>query len=291
MPAALKQGALKKGALRWCAAWLLIVGSLVLAADARAGAARIASINMCSDQLLMALADPEQIVGLGPYARDPHLSFMAREAQRFPQLSGEAEDVLVLQPDVVLAGRYGKRATRELLRAKGIKLAEFDVPRSIDDVKAQIKQLGELVGHPDRASALNARIDEAADRTRQAAARWQGRVLPLSRRGWIAGSDSLISSLLSTAGLVNAAAELGLRRGGFASLETIVAARPDLLLMTDDVPTAEDQGKALLLHPAIQNSYPPSRRLVIAEQLTICGGPMLPQALDRLTAAIERIER
>ena len=291
MLAALKQGALKKGALRRCAAWLLIAGSLVLAADARAGALRVASINMCSDQLLMALADPEQIVGLGPYARDPHLSFMAREAQRFPQLSGEAEDVLVLQPDVVLAGRYGKRATRELLRAKGIKLAEFDVPRSIDDVKAQIKRLGELVGHPDRASALNDRIDEAAARTRQAAARWQGRVLPLSRRGWIAGSDSLISSLLSTAGLVNAAAEIGLRQGGFASLETIVAARPDLLLMTDDIPTAEDQGKALLLHPAIQNSYPPSRRLVIAEQLTICGGPMLPQALDRLTAAIERIER
>ncbi len=291
MPAALKQGALKLRAIRRCAARLLIAGSMCCAADARAAAVRVASINMCSDQLLMALADPEQIVGLGPYARDPHLSFMAREAQRFPQLSGEAEDVLVLQPDVVLAGRYGKRATRELLRAKGIKLAEFDVPRSIDDVKAQIKRLGELVGHPDRASALNDRIDEAAARTRQAAARWQGRVLPLSRRGWIAGSDSLISSLLSTAGLVNAAAEIGLRQGGFASLETIVAARPDLLLMTDDIPTAEDQGKALLLHPAIQNSYPANRRLVIAEQLTICGGPMLPLALDRLTAAIERIER
>jgi iron complex transport system substrate-binding protein len=216
---------------------------------------------------------------------------MAREAQRFPQLSGEAEDLLMLQPDVVLAGRYGKRATRELLRAKGLKIAEFDVPRSIDEVKAQIQRLGELVGHPDRASALNARIDQAAARTRQAAARWQGRVLPLSRRGWIAGSDSLISSLLSTAGLVNAAAEIGLRQGGFASLETIVAARPDLLLMTDDIPSAEDQGKALLLHPAIQNSYPPSRRLVVAEQLTICGGPMLPLALDRLTEAIERIER
>jgi len=286
----MKHGALKLRAIRLCAA-LLLSSAVLLAGEARAAALRVASINMCSDQLLMALADPEQIVGLGPYARDPQLSFMAREAERFPQLSGEAEDVLILQPDVVLAGRYGKRATRELLRAKGIKLAEFDVPRSIDDVKAQIKRLGELVGHPDRASALNARIDEAADRTRQAAARWQGRVLPLSRRGWIAGSDSLISSLLSTAGLVNAAAELGLRQGGFASLETIVAARPDLLLMTDDVPTAEDQGKALLLHPAIQNSYPPSRRLVIAEQLTICGGPMLPQALDRLTAAIERIER
>ncbi|QDL96942.1 ABC transporter substrate-binding protein [Rhodopseudomonas palustris] len=252
---------------------------------------RIASINMCTDQLLIALADPEQIMGLGPYARDPRLSWLANEAKRFPSLSGEAEDLLMLAPDVVLAGRYGKRATRELLRAQHVPLEEFDVPRTIDEVKAQILRAGELVGHPQRADAMIAAIDRATERARQTASRWQGRVLALSRRGWVTGGDSLLSSLLHTVGLSNAASDLGLSYGGFASLEAIVAARPDLLLVSEQQPQAEDQGKALLLHPAIQQAYPQSRRIVVPDQLTVCGGPMLPAALDRLSDAIEQISR
>lgn len=275
----------------------LLFGALALALGAGlpgttiAGAALIASINMCTDQLLIAVADPAQIVGLGPYARDPHLSWSAKEAASFPRLSGEAEDLLMLAPDLVLAGRYGKAATRDLLRSEGIAIAEFDVPRSIDDVKAQIRRVGDLAGHPERAESIIDRIDHSVARTRAVAARWRDRILPVSRRGWVAGSDSLISSLLAVAGLSNAASEIGVSHGGFAALETIVASQPDLLLLSDDKPFAEDQGKALLLHPAIQTAYPPSRRLVFPDQLTMCGGPMLPAALDQLADSIERIHQ
>lgn len=269
----------------------LFAAAIALPGTAGAASLRIASINMCTDQLLMALADPGQIAGLGPYARDPHMSWSATEALRYPQLSGEAEDLLMLAPDLVFAGRYGKTATRAILRAKGIAVEEFDAPRSIEDVKKQIRRVGILVGHPERADQMIGRIDQAVARTRMAAERWHDRVLAVARRGWVTGRDSLLSSLLATVGLANAAGDLGLDRGGFVSLEAIVAARPDLLLVAEDNPSAEDQGKALLLHPAIEKAYPPDRRLVISDQLTICGGPMLPAALDRLAESIERVHR
>ncbi|RJF70015.1 ABC transporter substrate-binding protein [Rhodopseudomonas palustris] len=275
--------------------WLFVVAiscvALIAAPSAAAAAVkRIASINMCTDQLLLVLADPDQIVGLGPYARDRHLSWLAEQARHYPRLSGEAEDLLMLAPNIILAGRYGKRATREILRAKKLKVEEFDTPRSVDDVKAQIARVGGLVGHPDRADAVIAELDRAMTRARRAASRHPARVLALSRRGWVTGGDSLLSSLLQTAGLSNAATDLGYAYGGFASLETIVAARPDLLLLAEDQPAAEDQGKALLLHPSIQRAYPPNRRIVIPEPLTICGGAMFAVALDRLVEAIERID-
>ncbi len=277
---------------RWRSRLLLVVAAVgLLASPAFAASKRIASINMCTDQLLIALADPDQIAGLGPYARDPRLSWLAKEAERFPRLSGEAEDLLMLGPDVVLAGRYGKRATRELLRAQNIPVEEFDVPRTIDEVKLQIRRVGALVGHPERSEAMIGSIDQAAERARRTASRWQGRVLALSRRGWVTGGDSLLSSLLQTAGLSNAASDLGFAYGGFASLEWIVASRPDLLLVSEEQPVAEDQGKALLLHPAIQQAYPASRRIVVPDQLTVCGGAMLPVALDRLSDAIEQISQ
>ena len=50
------------------AAWIRIAALICAASTAHAAdLPRVASINTCTDQLLLALADPEQIVGLIPY--------------------------------------------------------------------------------------------------------------------------------------------------------------------------------------------------------------------------------
>src|SRR5947209_4614387 len=95
---------------------LMLVNSAALAVSLP----RIVSMNVCTDQLLLSLADPPQIEGLSRYSRDTGESFAAGDAQRFPILSGGAEDVLMLKPDVVVASLYDKRTTRELLRQHGV---------------------------------------------------------------------------------------------------------------------------------------------------------------------------
>jgi iron complex transport system substrate-binding protein len=251
---------------------------------------RFASINLCTDQLLMALADPEQILGLSPYARDPVRSWNVAKASRFPLLSGEAEDVLVLKPDIVVAGRFTKRATRELLKQQGLRVVEFSAARSLDEVKAQLRQMGDLVQHPDRATAEIKRLDAAMAHARSVASAKSYRVLAVARRGWVSGGENLTTSLLSAVGLSNAGGELGLKAGGYASLEAIVALKPDFLLVSDGGDFAEDEGRAFLLHPALERFYPASKRIVIPERLTVCGGPMLSEALERLASELERVE-
>jgi iron complex transport system substrate-binding protein len=269
------------------AAWCLLVSAPVSAA----GLPRIASMNLCTDQLLMSLADREQILGLSRYARERFESFSADDARRFPILSGGAEDILQLHPDVVVASLYDKRSTRELLKEKGLHLVEFAVPRNLDEVKAQIRQMGDLVGHPERAEAEIARLNDAIARARNAVSQHRYKVLPLSRRGWVTGSDSLLSSLLTETGLFNAAGDLGIGFGGYASLEAIVNLKPDFIVVSEAGDRAEDEGRAFLLHPALEQLYPPSRRIVIPEQLTVCGGVMLADALDRLVSELKRVER
>jgi len=273
---------------------VVVIAATSIAAVAPTRAAelpRIASINACTDQLLLALADPEQILGLGPYSRDATRSWSAAAAHRYPRLSGEAEDVLVLKPDIVVAGSFTKRATRELLKEQGEKVVTFDVAHSLDEVKAQIRKMGEVTQHPDRAETHIARIDAALARTRQFVAKRRYRVLSISRRGWVAGSRSLMSSLLAETGLTNAAGELGLKFGGFASLEAIIKLQPDFIVVSNDSDFAEDEGRAFLLHPALEHFYPASKRLVVPERLTVCGGPMVADALDRIVSEISRAER
>ncbi|MGY4474668.1 iron complex transport system substrate-binding protein [Bradyrhizobium sp. USDA 3364] len=252
---------------------------------------RIVSMNVCSDQLVLTLADPDQILGLSRFSRDAWQSWAAEQARSYPRLSGGAEDVLLLKPDIVVVSLFDKRATRDLLKANGLHLVEFTVPRTLDEVRKQILAMGGVLQHPDRAQAEIARLDAAIARARAVASTRQYRVLPLERRGFVSGDGSLVSSLLTATGLTNAAGELGLGAGGFASLEAIVKLRPDFILVSEAGDRAEDEGRAFLLHPALERFYPEGKRIVLPERLTVCGGVMLADALDRLTEELKRVTR
>ena len=149
--------------------WLAhaIVAALALPASASA-APRIVSMNICTDQLLLAIADPAQIMGLSRFSRDARQG-LGDKVHQFPVLAGGAEDILMLKPDVVAASDFDKRSTRDLLKANGQNLVEFPIPRTLADVREQILQMGDLAGHPERARAEIARLDAAIAGAREIA--------------------------------------------------------------------------------------------------------------------------
>ena len=77
---------------------------------------------ICADQLVLALADPEQIAGLSPYAADPSLSVVAEKARAFPRLDWQAESTIALGPDLVLIGHNDRPVTKHILRSQGLRL-------------------------------------------------------------------------------------------------------------------------------------------------------------------------
>jgi iron complex transport system substrate-binding protein len=266
----------------------LTLAALAALPASAAAAPRIVSMNICTDQLLLAIADPAQIMGLSRFSGNAR-QWAGPEARKFPILSGGAEDILVLKPDVVAASDFDKRSTRELLKANGQNLVEFPVPRTLADVREQIRQMGDLAGHPERAAAEIARLDAAIAGAKQAAAGKHFRMLPLSRRGWVPGRDSFVGAILAEAGLASAAGELGISFGGFVSMEEIIKLKPDFLVVSDASERAEDDGRAFLLHQALERFYPRSKRIVIPERMTECGGVLLADALNALSAELKRV--
>jgi iron complex transport system substrate-binding protein len=265
--------------VRRLAIFLCWLASFGLPAKAEAPPQRIISLNLCTDQLLLDLA-PGRIIGLSPYAGKGHSA---------PALSGTAEEAMVMKPDLVVSGRFMKRATADFIRRQGIALEEFDFIRSVAEARRQIARFGEIVGAPDKARQRIAEIDAALGLLRAQAGKARLSVLPYARRGWASGADSLMGDMLREAGLANAAIDLGLKAGGFVRLEKLVALRPDALLMAEGDETAQDQGQAMLLHPAIARLYPPERRILISERLTNCGGPALAATLRKLAGELERL--
>jgi iron complex transport system substrate-binding protein len=252
---------------------------------------RIVSINLCADGLLLALADREQIAALSPYAVDARLSFLAEEAARFRHDAAEAETVVEIQPDLILAGRFTKLATRDMLASLGYRIVPLDAVRSIDQSIAQIREVAALVGHPARGERLVSEIEAARARARLATSGMA--VAPTAavyqRRGYVTGAETLTSDLLAAIGFANTGGSLAGRTGGFVPLERLVAGRPDYLVVAAPEISAEDQGTALLSHPALQRLYPPEHRIVLPESVTVCAGPSLPAALDQLAAEVGRL--
>jgi len=271
---------------------LLLAVGVLLPAGALAAEApqRIVSINLCADELLLTLADPDQIAALSIYAADPVMSFTADTARGFRHDVADAEQIVDLEADLILAGRYTKRATREMLERLGYRVELLDAVASVDDSIAQIERIAALIGHPERGAALVAEIEMARDRADAGAdndARPTASVY--QRRGYVTGGQTLTGDLLAIAGFDNAGANLAGERGGFVPLETIVADPPDFIVVAALDRDVEDQGSALLAHPALARMYPPEKRIVLPERLTVCGGPSLPAALDRLAAEARRI--
>eukprot|EP00752_Nemacystus_decipiens_P019016 g17072.t1 len=115
--------------------------------------------------LLLALADPDQIVGLSRFAGDARLSFAAAEAEPYPHLPADAEAVIALEPDLVLAGRFTNGATKQMLSRFGYRLEEVDFVRSLEDARTVIQETAELLGHADRGAELIAQMDRALEET------------------------------------------------------------------------------------------------------------------------------
>jgi iron complex transport system substrate-binding protein len=249
---------------------------------------RIVSFNLCADQLVIALADRQQIAGLSPYAADPSVSIVADEARAYRRLDWQAESTIALAPDLVLIGDTDRPITKHLLRAQGLRLHEITLIADLAVARRQIEDVASVLGHPERGVKLIADIEAARARLAAAPRPPFSTALLVNRGGYTAGARSLAAVLLEEAGLKPPpGAPSGY--GGYVPLEKLLVLHPDVIVLNNQPTDARDQGSTNLTHPALAALYPPERRIVLPTRYTLCGGPALVAAFDYLAATLARL--
>ena len=292
------ESALQYGFVRWLldrplsrTMTAVLVASAVLATPAHAETPRrIASFNLCADQLVAVLADPEQVVGLSPYAFDPRSSTVAEQAQKFTKLRLQAEALVPYKPDLVLVGTWDRPLTQRLLRSLGFRVVRMDVAANLEGARAQIREIATLIGHPARGEALIADIDAAQRRLKAASRPASTSALLIGNNGYTVGPESLASALMAEAGLTPPP---GAPRGygGYVPLEKLITLKPDYLVMSSLIEEPDGQGALYVTHPALQAMYPPQRRIVLPSRFTLCAGPSLVPAFDYLAEVMAKLPR
>lgn len=245
---------------------------------------RIVSINLCADQLVLALADRSQISGLTHNATDTEMSGEAAKARGLPLLSNSAEQILAIEPDLIVGMPASRSAALRALPEQSYPLLDLDTANTLDEIYTSIRQTAVAVGHPERGTALIARMQsELAGLPKPG----KGRVAAYyQRRGYMTGTGTLIDELMARVGLVNLAGKLGKPPLSQLSLEEMVAAQPDYLIVESATDKVTDQGSEMLHHPALKDIP----RISVPQAWTVCGSPAYTQAARSMAGQIARVE-
>lgn len=260
-----------------------LLAACLCATAAQAGPPRrVVSINVCTDQLALLLAAPGQLLSVSRLASDPRTSALADLAAAMPANSGQAEEVFLLHPDLVLAGTFSARPTVDLLRRLGIPVVELPPARSFDDIRAGIAQIGAALGRDAQAAELTARFDAGLSAIPPAATPAPRAALYYAN-GYTTGRGTLAQSILEAAGLRNLAAEAGIFGGAVLPLESLVLADPDIVVTGTPYPGAS-RSEEVLTHPALRALMEHRLSASVADPDWLCGTPAVLDAVARMAA-------
>jgi iron complex transport system substrate-binding protein len=241
--------------------------ALFLPASAPADTKRVVSLNLCTDEYLALLA-PASIAALSPLASDPSLSVVAGQAARLPRVRPDAEAVLQLHPDLVLAGEYGAQTVLAFLRHRGIRVVQVPEADDFTSVAAETYHLAAILHAETRGVALVAHMKAVLAGV---VPRVRGRAILWQARGYSAGQGSFGDALLRAAGFADAGT------GERIGIEALINRPPDVLV-TETAPAYPSLATAMLSHPALAHL----RRATIDPALLACPGPWSAAAVVAL---------
>ncbi|WP_310468291.1 hypothetical protein [Sphingomonas sp.] len=234
--------------------------------------ARIASLNLCTDEYLLLLARPGEVASVSYLAQDRRESPLWQRAKPHHVNHGSIEQVLVTRPSLVLTMGGGGRASKLIAGRMRIGSLALAPASSLDDVAANLRRVAGALGAPQRANQWLARLAVL----RRASPRTGHDTI------WLSGSgDSLVpggagAQWLRLAGLEQRAV------GDKVGLETLLIDPPKVLVHSDYRLGQVSRGARWLDHPVVRRAK--ARRIVTDGRPWTCMGPLMIPEIERLRA-------
>ncbi|WP_156029953.1 ABC transporter substrate-binding protein [Sphingomonas sp. URHD0057] len=250
--------------------------ALLIALVTAASPTRVASVNLCTDEMLLLLAKPGEIASVSFLSRDPRETALWRKARRFPANDGTIEQVLAEHPAVILNMGGGGRSRAYLASRIGIHPVDVALPMTLDDVVSNLRRVAVVLGDVHRADPWVRRIEIL----RQSAPTKAEDAMWISGGGFTLAPDSLGAQWLRLAGLRQRPVV-----GGKVSLETLLTEPPKALVISDYRSGQMSGGVRWLSHPIVQQAT--SRRIVTDGRAWTCMGPLMIAEIERLRRVVK----
>lgn len=249
---------------------------------------RVVSVNLCTDQMAMLIADEGQLYSVSYLASDAGSSVLAEQAGKYAINHGLAEEIFLMQPDLVIAGTFSTRTTVDLLRRLGFRVEEFAPENSFADVRANLLRMGAILAREQRAAELVAELDRGLARL-AASTVTQKSVALYYANSYTSGSGTLADAIVKVSGLRNIGDALGFAGTVRLPLELLLLADPDLVVAEDNRYEAPALAQENFIHPAFKAIASGDHTVAVPSKYTICGAPFTLEAARMLQDAARRL--
>lgn len=244
---------------------------------------RIVSLDYCADQFVLKLVDKDRILAVSPGAASD-FSYMRATAVGMPTVRSSAEDVLILQPDLVVRSYGGGPNAATFFERAGIAVLNIGWTPDIPAVITNIETVAEGLGEPGRGAVLTAEMQTRLDAI--AADNTGKRALYMTPSGVTSGPGSLVHEMLLAAGLQNYQAEPGWHP---IPLEQLVYDDPDLIAAAFfDTEKNQFDAWGAMNHPVAQAQLKGHETARLQGAWTTCGGWFLVDAIEALAASAKQ---
>lgn len=268
--------------------FLTLLTVMLMPFTATAETLRIASLNLCTDQLLLAMAPRENIAGVTFMASDPHLSYYAREAEGLAVLDSNAESVLAAKPDIVITIAGTRPQTNAMLRSLGIPVLEFSLPQHLTDIPTYIRAVASAIGEPEKGAQLIAQMNQQLKEAQSNVhARGRPLVAMLEANHAAHSTGTMLGELIRLVGGDNLAARLGKMGLATLSLEEIIYHQPDILIYSTYDASRPAHGENYLFHEALAPYHDSGRAVRLPAHLSSCPDHTTGEAALALAKALD----
>ncbi len=246
---------------------------------------RVVAGSVLAAESLLGVLPEARLAAAHLFAADPGYCLAADRAGGVRLVGATPEQLLSVDPDLVLVDAYTRAETLALLGAAGVPVVRTLDPHGFEDIEANLRMIGRVT-HLD--GELEAVITGMQRRLR--AVRQQGEGLPtwrlLSLDGALHtyGEGSLFDAIARAAGAKNVAAERGVGAFRKLDIDEVVAWRPDAMVLSG----APDAGA-----PAWISQLPGVELLpcVARGRLLFVPGPLLSTTSHHLVDAAACVQR
>jgi len=191
---------------------------------------RIISLSPTLTEVLFALGEGEQIVGVTRYCTYPPEAKSKEKVGDF--LNPDLEKITQLRPDLVLAERWSSTKIVNRLRGMGISVVEIPSPQSIHEIYEAIQTVGEDIGKSEQARAIVADMQRRVDIvTRRAAnlSRQPSIYIEIDLPSWTVGRASYTHEAVTLCGARNIFGDVE-KAALLVSREAIIQRNPEVIL-------------------------------------------------------------
>ena len=246
---------------------------------------RIASLNLCTDQIVLLLAKPENVAAVSYLSRDSASSYMADAAQSFATTHGTVEEILTLQPDLIFTGRFTSQASVTFLHKIGFRIVTLDTPEDFKEIRTQVRQVAALLQEKERGEDLISQMDRRLEWGNRAKSENLATAAFYLPNGYTYGARTTIDALLKISGLRNVVSELGITGTAVLSLERLIATNPEILILNSFGDGSVSIAEEMLRHPIFTKSMKGKMLIRVPTRLWVCPGPMLAEAVEILVGS------